>query len=74
MVKTIYGVYRLSDFTEGRGPYFMDRIFEDEDEAWIYANSQLGIMGRPHPGLSWQEMKHGPDWKVIPHQLHLKRL
>lgn len=43
---TVYGVYRNSDMTEGRGPMFLESLWTTETAAWEYANRQLGVMGR----------------------------
>jgi len=43
----IFGVYKNSDMTEGRGPMVLDKLFANENDAIKYRESQLGVMGRP---------------------------
>jgi hypothetical protein len=45
-IVTVYGVWKNSDMTEGRGPMVLDRLFITEERAWEYANGSLGVMGR----------------------------
>jgi len=56
----VYGAYRYSDMTEGRGPYVLDRIFESRHIAELYINSKPGVMGRRY---EWTKGKC-KDWKV----------
>lgn len=63
-IKThVYAVYRNSDMTEGRGPMVLDKLFLYEDDAWNYANQQLGVMGyKPRDG-NWRNEEYG-EWRV----------
>jgi hypothetical protein len=58
----IYNVYRNSDLNEGRGVELCIGSFEDEDEAWAFADTQRGVMGYKPTG-SWRAEQF-PDVKV----------
>lgn len=60
----VYEVKALSDMTEGRGGYHTVKVFEREDEAWKYANSQSGVMGRKPLSGDWRDYSGGQDWTV----------
>lgn len=62
---TVYGVYRNTDMTEGRGPMVLDRLFLYEEMAQMYADSQLGVMGYKPKGGSWAKIPHA-EWQVRP--------
>lgn len=40
-----------------------------ENEAWDYANKQLGIMGRKPTNGDWRNFSGGRDWDVKPTQV-----
>lgn len=63
---TVYEVKALSDMTEGRGGYNTIKVFEREDEAWKFANSKSGVMGRRPPSGDWRDYSGGRDWNVTP--------
>lgn len=72
MAKLVYAVYKEADMTEGRSGLILDRIYGNEKDAWEYADSQLGIMGRSNGG-SWRDKKlwpYGGDWLVKPMPLY----
>lgn len=60
----IYMVQKCSDMTEGRGGMVDVIAFETEEDAWTYANSQLGIMGRVPSTGDWRTHTGGSDWDV----------
>lgn len=72
----VYLVKKNADMTEGRGPMIVDSVWGNEEEAWAYANQQLGVMGRKpfyvnpvtgHVGTGWNDEKAWPtggDWTV----------
>lgn len=73
----VYGVYRETDMTEGRGGKALDRIYLHKEDAWRYANEHRGIMGRDSKGRhtdcpGWQCKicyKYEGDWTVREHQV-----
>lgn len=60
---TIYVVYENYDKTEGRGPMIpvhYSGYFTDEDEAWAFADTLSGVMGRrPFNNKSWRDSNIG---------------
>lgn len=61
---TVFGTYKNSDMTEGKGPMVLDKVFFEEADANSYILEQSGVMGRkPEHGLGWQRMG---DWEVKP--------
>lgn len=55
---TIYFIYVNADSNEGRGPMVMLNdvgFFDNEDEAWVYANTLTGVQGRKPPSGGWRE-------------------
>ncbi len=60
----IYTVQCETDMTEGRGGKRDVISFMSEDEAWSYANKQLGIMGRKPTDGDWRTYSGGSDWNV----------
>jgi hypothetical protein len=50
----VFGVYRNSDMTEGRGPMVLDGIYESEAAACEYAGNQPGVMGLRGPNTGWE--------------------
>ena len=63
----VFCVMRNADFTEGRGPMRLDRIFLNRDDAVDYMDSQPGVMGRR---AKWSEEKVGGDWRLEPKIVH----
>ena len=66
---TIYLVYENSDKCEGRGSMQMvpnSGYFTNENEAWVFADTVCGIMGRRPQSGSWRNEKY-PD-------VHLKKI
>lgn len=58
---SIYIVERLQDLNEGRGPYVMQGggYFDNENEAWAYADTLTGVQGRrPNKG-TWRDVEYG---------------
>lgn len=65
----VWGTYRNSDMTEGKGSMVLDKIFTEERDAHEYINGQEGVFGRkPDPGVGWQNSRMG-DWQVKPIQV-----
>lgn len=60
---TIYVVYENYDKTEGSGPMIQvpySGYFTDEDEAWAFADTLSGVMGRrPFNNKSWRDSNMG---------------
>jgi hypothetical protein len=61
---SIYEVVCERDMTEGRGGKEVVIRFMDEQEAWDYANSKSGIMGRRPSNGDWRTYSGGKDWDV----------
>ena len=59
---TIYQVWWESDMTEGRRPKRYVTSFMVEEDAWSYANSKSGLMGRKCE--DWRTYSGGQDWDV----------
>ncbi len=60
-LNTIYLVYVNADMTEGRGPMILAKnsgFFINEDEAWQYADTLCGIMGRKPSSGSWRTERY----------------
>jgi len=56
----VYGAYRNSDLTEGKGRLILIKVFESRTMAELFINDQPGIMGRR---AKWTEGKC-QDWQV----------
>lgn len=67
---TVYQVWREKDMTEGRLGKEPTVTFTNETDAWKYANSQSGIMGRKPPSGNWRDYSGGEDWTVKPLTLY----
>lgn len=60
----VFGVYRNSDMIEGRGADQLLLVFENETDAWDYADTLCGVAGC-RPAVSWRHEKY-PSVKVRP--------
>ena len=47
MEKFVYIVMKNSDFTEGRGPMYIHKLFRNIENAREYIKKQSGIFGSP---------------------------
>ena len=56
---TVYVVKCETDWTEGRGPMKIDKIFLDLEEARKYVKTQKGIMGVSQPLKPYDFSKNG---------------
>jgi hypothetical protein len=79
----VYGVYRNTDMTEGRGPMALARIYLHREHAVKFMDTKSGVMGRrpgegsfrtSHPGCkTWDCQKcfgtSGGDWRVQEHEV-----
>ena len=71
-IEEVFFVYENADSTEGRGPMVIVRdsgFFLTEKEAWDFANTLGGIMGRKPRSGSWQKEQY-PDVEVRKFLLH----
>ena len=59
----VFAVFKNADFTEGRGPMMLDKIFASESKACKYIDNQEGIFGaKSRDGLTMSEwIKSGKD-------------
>ena len=66
MSDEIFMVYENADSTEGRGPMVIvpdSGFFLSEQEAWNFADTISGVMGRRPPSGSWRKEQY-PDVEV----------
>jgi hypothetical protein len=69
---TIYLVYENADKTEGRGPMVLAKdsgYFTNEDDAWTFADTLYGVMGRKPNSGSWRTEKY-PDVYIKKFEQH----
>lgn len=78
-MNAVFGVYKQTDLTEGRGATVLDRTYAKESDAWNYANRHSGVMGRGPWGdehslcPGWQCKQcwpYGGDWEVRRIRVH----
>ena len=70
--EVIYMVWENSDSTEGRGPMRLvpnSGFFLSENDAWDFADTMCGVMGRTPDNGSWRHMSC-PDIKVEAYYPH----
>ena len=68
-VTIVFGVYAEKDMVEGRGGKELRALFTTEDEAYKFADSNSGIMGRKPEDGTWKNSRMS-DWKVEPMPLY----
>jgi phospholipase C len=62
MIDKVFVVYENSDMTEGRGPMVQvhdSGFFLDETEAWKFADTRRGVMGRCPQSGTWRQETFG---------------